>query len=134
GHPGSGTVLPGPRCGRRSRECRHFARTWRQNSLRSATGATPAPGNSQAAPTFAETLSIVITPTHEYRRTGHHEPARLLKGLDATVNGLIGAYQRRHQMLETLRRDADEIDGQAAAMGKLSDHHLRERLFEFKDK
>ena len=76
----------------------------------------------------------MITPTHEYRRTGHYEPTRLLKGFDATINGLIGTYQRRHYVLKVLRRDADEIDSQAATISKLSDHHLRERLFEFRDK
>src|SRR5207249_11145340 len=47
---------------------------------------------------------------------------------------VIATYQRRHSALKVLPRDADEIDSQAATNSKLSDHHLREPLFEFRDK
>ncbi len=76
----------------------------------------------------------MITPTHEYRRTGHRQPKRLLKGLDATVNGFLGVYHRRHHILTELRRDAERIDAQAPVFAALSEHHLRERLLEFREK
>src|SRR5262245_27748641 len=76
----------------------------------------------------------MITPTHEYRRVGHYRPARLLKGLDALLNRTIGFYRRRGQILRDLRRDAEKIDAQAAAFSALSEHHLRERLTEFREK
>ena len=76
----------------------------------------------------------MITPTLEYRRTGHHQPKRLLKGLDATVNSVLGAYHRRGQILGELRREAEKIDAQAALFSALSEHHLRERLVDFRGK
>jgi len=62
----------------------------------------------------------------------HRKPERLLKGLDAQVHGLIGHYFRRSQVVESLRRDAGQIEGQAKEVSAWSDHALRERLREFR--
>ena len=76
----------------------------------------------------------MITPTAEYFRTFHRGPERLLKGLDAKVHGVIGSYRRRPGVLQTLRRDAERIDAQAKDFADLSDHVLRERLREFRER
>ena len=43
----------------------------------------------------AETVSVVITPTQDYRRTDHPVPGKPLSGLDAWTNSLLGFYRRR---------------------------------------
>ena len=48
----------------------------------------------------------MITPTQEYRRTGHNRPGRLLTGLDATVDALTGRYHRRGSIAAQLAQDA----------------------------
>ena len=75
----------------------------------------------------------MITPTQEFRRTDHKIPKPLLKGLDAALNGLVGAYQRRSGVLKKLRRQAEQVDAQAGLWSCLSDHALQERLKEFND-
>lgn len=74
-----------------------------------------------------------MTPTQEYRRTSHHAPERLLKGLDAGVHSLIGVFHRRRQVCLTLRRDAEAVDRLEATFKPLSNHQLQERLLEFRD-
>ena len=74
----------------------------------------------------------MITPTQEYRRTGHRRPGRLLKGLDATVNAVTGRYHRRASIAAQLALDAAQVDALAAEFKALSSHHLRERLLEFR--
>jgi preprotein translocase subunit SecA len=76
----------------------------------------------------------VITPTQEYRRTEHRVPKPLLKGLDAAVNSLVGAYQRRSGVLKELRAQARQIDRQAGQWRDLSNHALQERLKEFNER
>jgi hypothetical protein len=97
-------------------------------------GTALAARHSPAAATSAKALSTMITLLHEYRRTGHGRPKRLLKGLDASVNSLLGAYRRRGQILNELRRDAEKIDAEAPVFAALSEHHLRERVMEFRQK
>jgi preprotein translocase subunit SecA len=76
----------------------------------------------------------MTTPSSDYRRTGHRNPAKLLKGLDAAVNGLSGIHSRRHGILKTLQKDAETVDALAPTYVTLSDHHLRERVVEFREK
>ncbi|HWX21623.1 MAG TPA: preprotein translocase subunit SecA [Candidatus Binatia bacterium] len=74
------------------------------------------------------------TPTQAYRRLQFHPPDRLLKGLDARVNALVGLYQRRGDVLSRLRRQALQIDAQAADWVALHDYQLHQRLLEFRDR
>lgn len=74
----------------------------------------------------------MITPTQEYRRTGHQPPSKLHKGLDAKVNSWIGKYQRRGGILGELNREAEKIDAQAKIWHEMSDHLLRNKLQEFR--
>jgi preprotein translocase subunit SecA len=71
--------------------------------------------------------------TMDYARTAHRKPDRLLAGLDAKVHGLIGHYRRRSQVLRDLSQEADKVDGEARIYKDLSDHLLRERLWELRD-
>lgn len=75
-----------------------------------------------------------LIPTHDYRRTGFHPPARLLRGLDAVVNAAIGQYRRRAAVFEQLKRDAAEVDRQAVEWMELPSGKLRQRLHEFREK
>ncbi|MBM3879911.1 MAG: prepilin peptidase [Verrucomicrobia bacterium] len=70
------------------------------------------------------------TPTQDYRRTAFHQPERLLKGLDAALHGVGGAYRRRAGVLAGLRRQAEQVDALAREYQDLSNHHLQERLLE----
>jgi preprotein translocase subunit SecA len=72
----------------------------------------------------------VPTPTETYRRIEFREPARLLRGLDARVNSLVGAYQRRAKILEELRRQAEAVDVLAPEWVGLHNYQLHERLME----
>ena len=74
----------------------------------------------------------MITPTQEYRRTSHHLPKPLLKGLDGRVHSLVGIYQRRRAVLDQLRRDAEQVDALSPTVVNLSDHGLREKLREYR--
>jgi preprotein translocase subunit SecA len=76
----------------------------------------------------------VNTPTQAYRRLEFRSPPSLLKGLDARVNGLVGLYERRTSVRDQLRRRAEQIESQAAAWVELDDHHLHERLMEFRER
>jgi preprotein translocase subunit SecA len=90
--------------------------------------------DSQPAAVVAEALPFVIlTPTQDYRRTSHFVPKRPHKGLDAAVNRLIGAYCRRDKVREELRLQAEQVDAQAAQWKDLTNHHLQERLLEFRE-
>jgi preprotein translocase subunit SecA len=73
----------------------------------------------------------MTTPTQEYRRTDHKVPRPLLKGLDAAVYAMAGAYRRRQHVLTELRAQAEQIDAQAKLWGTLTDHMLQERLKDF---
>src|SRR5262249_24493127 len=69
----------------------------------------------------------------EFRRTSHYIPQRLLKGLDAGVHSLFGIYHRRRDVLRQLRRHAQEVDDLSKQFSAISDHHLQERLREYRD-
>lgn len=73
-----------------------------------------------------------MIPTQEYRRTEFHVPSRPLSGLDAVVNGAIGACRRRPGVVESLRREAYAVDALAAKWIELPDHALQERLLELR--
>ncbi len=73
------------------------------------------------------------TPTHAYRRVQFRPPEPLLNGLDAKVNGILGAYARRGNVLAQLRAQAAQIDAQAPQWLELSDFALHERLIGFRD-
>ena len=75
----------------------------------------------------------MITPSQEYRRTGHRKPERPLKGLDAVVSSAIGRYHRRAKIIQQLRRTAEQVDALAPEVKALSSHHLQQRLREFRD-
>jgi len=75
----------------------------------------------------------VITPTQDYRRTGHRVPERPLQGLDARVNSVCGIYRRRPGVLSDLRAQAEKIDAQAHKWKDLPNHLLQERLLEFRE-
>jgi len=74
----------------------------------------------------------MITPTQEYRRTGHYPPSKLYKGLDAVVNSWIGVYQRRGKILHELNQEAELIEADAKQWQDMSDHLLRKRLLDFR--
>jgi preprotein translocase subunit SecA len=76
----------------------------------------------------------VITPTQTYRRISFQQPKKLLKGLDARVNSVIGLYQRRGSVLGELREQAERIDALAPEHVELSDARLHERLLDFRDR
>ncbi len=73
------------------------------------------------------------TPTEDYRRTGYRVPGRPLAGLDAAVNGVIGACRRRAKAREALEQDAWAIDAHAGEWLQMSDHELQERLKGFRE-
>jgi len=78
-------------------------------------------------------MSSAAIPTHDYRRTGYHSPAKLLRGLDAAVNSAIGVYRRRAAAFEQLKRDADEVERLAPEWKEISSGKLKQRLAEFRD-
>jgi preprotein translocase subunit SecA len=75
----------------------------------------------------------VITPTLDYRRTGHRVPERPLQGLDARVDTLYGVYKRRGSILAELTRQAEEVDAQSRKWKELSNQELHDRLMEFRE-
>ncbi|MBU6402476.1 MAG: prepilin peptidase, partial [Verrucomicrobia bacterium] len=76
----------------------------------------------------------MISPAQDYHRTDYVVPDKLLAGLDAWVLGLVGWHRRRQGILKELDRHATEIDAQSDYWKGLNDHHLQERLFEFRGK
>ena len=74
------------------------------------------------------------TPTQAYRSLDFRPPPRLLTGLDARVNSLAGLYRRRANLLEALRRHAEQVDSQAGNYLELEDHQLHERLMGFRER
>jgi preprotein translocase subunit SecA len=77
---------------------------------------------------------MVSTPAHDYRRTAHRAPQPPLRGLDAAVHRVFGAYERRTQIRRGLRDEADAVDGLRGEFHDLPDHRLRERLGEFRER
>jgi preprotein translocase subunit SecA len=76
---------------------------------------------------------MLTIPTQDYRRSDYRVPPRPLTGLDALVNGIIGKYQRRNKVLESLKLDADAVVAQEREWIGLSDAHLQKRLLEFRE-
>ena len=76
---------------------------------------------------------MIAIPTQDYRRSDYRVPPRPLAGLDALVNRGIGKFRRRNKVLESLRRDADEIVLQEREWVELSDAQLQKRLLEFRE-
>lgn len=72
------------------------------------------------------------TPTQDYRRVAHRIPARPLKGLDARVYRLMGAYQRRATVLSEMRAQAEAVDAQSKQWSEMSEHSLQEKLLSFR--
>ncbi len=75
----------------------------------------------------------MITPTHDYRRTAHRVPDKSLKGLDAAVNTVFGAYHRRAKVLAGLREQADRADALAPQFLELASARLHDRLLEYRE-
>jgi preprotein translocase subunit SecA len=75
---------------------------------------------------------MLTIPTQDYRRSDYRVPPRPLTGLDSVVNGGIGRFRRRKNVLETLKRDADAVVRQEREWVELSDAHLQQRLLEFR--
>jgi preprotein translocase subunit SecA len=75
---------------------------------------------------------MLAVPTQDYRRSDYRVPARPFAGLDAMVNGFIGKYQRRKDVLETLEKDAKSIVAQEGEWKEMSDAVLQRRLLEFR--
>ncbi len=73
-------------------------------------------------------------PSAEYRRTALRTPEPLLRGLDAAVNTLVGAYQRRAGVLADLRAAAEEVDRQAPHFVGQTDHQLQQELLGFRER
>jgi preprotein translocase subunit SecA len=74
----------------------------------------------------------MTTPTQEYRRTAIREPKKLHKGLDATVDGMVGRLRRTAAVAADLLREADEIDRLGDTFAGLSDRHLKDRMEELR--
>src|SRR6202035_3787608 len=97
-----------------------------QHPVRFGAATAPAALVPSSGPIAPKTLSIVktLSPTDSYRRVQFRPPPPLLKGLDSKVNGLIGAFERRPKILESLRRDAEMVDAIAPEWVELEDHQL----------
>ena len=80
----------------------------------------------------AETVSVVITPTQDYRRTDHPVPGKPLSGLDAWTNSLLGFYRRRARVVANLERKALEVDALARRWQPVRDHVLQTKLAELR--
>jgi preprotein translocase subunit SecA len=76
---------------------------------------------------------MLTIPTQDYRRSDYRVPPRPLTGLDALVNGIIGKYQRRNKVLESLKLDADAVVAQEREWVQLSEANLQKRLLEFRE-
>ncbi len=68
-----------------------------------------------------------------YQSVDFHRPKPALKGLDAIVDGWAGICRRRGRLLAAIQQQAEEIDALAPALQHLSDRHLQERLFEYRE-
>ena len=73
------------------------------------------------------------TPSKDYHRTDFLVPDKLLSGADAWAHGVVGAYQRRSGVLAELEQFAAGVDAQAGHWSRLTDHHLQEKLSEFRE-
>jgi len=76
----------------------------------------------------------MLTPTHDYQRTGFKAPARPLTGLDAAVNRLIGRHRRRAGLGRQLAADAAAINQLTPEYVELTDHDLQQRLLDFRSR
>ena len=71
-------------------------------------------------------------PTHDYRRTGFHTPPKPLRGLDAFVHRIVGAWHRRKAAYTALEKDAQGVEKLGPQFKDLSTHMLHQRLMEFR--
>jgi preprotein translocase subunit SecA len=69
----------------------------------------------------------------DYHRLRFRKPPPLLKGLDAGLNRLVGAYRRRPARLRHLQEEAEAIDRLAPKYLSLSERALTEALFLFRE-
>ena len=76
----------------------------------------------------------MATPSEEYRRVRLGTAGKLKKGLDAKVNSLLGIYRRRRAVLAGFDACADKIESQAEIWRAVSDHEMRQRLLESREK
>ena len=74
----------------------------------------------------------MITPSAASRRLAFHPPPALLKGLDASLDRLIGRYHRRSALLDRLRLQSEGIDAQSAHWKEMADAELHGRLMDFR--
>ncbi len=74
----------------------------------------------------------MITPTELYRRIDVRPAPPLPKGLDATVQRVVGAFRRRAGVLAELQQDADAVERHGPAFRELTDHDLQQRLLGFR--
>ena len=75
----------------------------------------------------------MFTPTEDYRRGDYRAPGRPLAGLDAAINGAIGAFRRRAKAREILEGEAVTVDTHGPGYVEMSDHQLREKLLGFRE-
>ena len=71
--------------------------------------------------------------TWEQRLCNVRQPPKITSGLDAMVDGFIGACRRRGGVLASLRADVEKIDAFGSQYAGLNDARLRERLAEFRE-
>ena len=74
----------------------------------------------------------MTTPTDFYRQTEVRQPPKIHNGADAVVNGWAGSYRRRSGALAVIRRQAGEVMDLEGSFKTLTDHHLHEKLLEYR--
>ena len=73
-----------------------------------------------------------MTLTDEYRRCAVSEPLELTKGLDAAMDGMIGAVRRRGHALRRLREEAERVMRLDEKFRALDDEALTTRIGELR--
>lgn len=73
-----------------------------------------------------------MTLTDEYRRCAVSEPPELTKGLDAAMDGMIGAVRRRGHALRRLREEAERVMRLDEKFRALDDEALTARIGELR--
>jgi preprotein translocase subunit SecA len=76
----------------------------------------------------------VRSPSAGYRQVFYRKPPPFHRGLDAAVNRVVGAYERRAAILAELREEANAVDAQAGEWVELREAHLRERLTDLRER
>ncbi len=70
----------------------------------------------------------MILPTHEHRQTQIVVPDKFHSGLDGLAHNIVGRYQRRKVISNTLEKEAEIIMAEADTLSHLSDSRLRDLL------